>query len=292
MPKLGDLINYPDYTVTPDRKAELETLGKLAAQQNRYNPVQMMQELGQKPLANIPYSAYNPTIGQAVNLGANMLPFIGDAAAVSDAKQDYEKGNYGMAAFNAATALPVVGDIASVAKVALPSAAGIAGLVRQMAKRSGDVPVTPFGRQAGVIGYHGTGRKFDDFDPLAEGEYSSPDTRGVVTFTPDKQIAQRYADDAAVNERVWDDELNRYINTGEARVIEADLPDNIKIIDAEGKHHDSEFMIKEQEKAKKEGYAGIQFLGMQDDTFYNPMGLSADTIQIFDPSNIKRIANQ
>jgi len=81
-----------------------------------------------------------------------MLPFIGDAQAVADAKTDYEKGNYGMAAFNAATAIPVLGDIAALAKIGVPTAMGIGGIIRGMMKRSGDVPVTPFGKQAGILG--------------------------------------------------------------------------------------------------------------------------------------------
>lgn len=159
MPNIGDLINYQNIESNP----ELEALGRMHAEQNRYNPIQMMQNLGKKPLANIPYSAFNPTIADAVNTGANMMPFIGDAIAIEDAKREYGKGNMGMAAFNAATAIPVIGDLASVAKVALPTAAGIGGIMRQMAKRSGDVPVTPFGKQAGVIGYHGSPHKFDKF---------------------------------------------------------------------------------------------------------------------------------
>lgn len=148
---------------------ELEALGRIAAQQNRYNPVQMMQQAGKQSLTNIPYSAFNPTIGEAVTAGANMLPFIGDAAALSEAKQQLGQGNIGSAVFNAATALPVIGDIASVAKVALPTAAGIGGIIRQMSKRSGDVPVTPFNRQAGILG-GSTPIKEGDIDLIKTGE--------------------------------------------------------------------------------------------------------------------------
>lgn len=144
----SQLVGRKKYAANP----ELEALGRIAAQQNRYNPVQMMQQAGKQSLTNIPYSAFNPTIGEAVTAGANMLPFIGDAAALSEAKQQLGQGNIGSAVFNAATALPVIGDIASVAKVALPTAAGIGGIIRQMSKRSGDVPTTPFGKQAGILG--------------------------------------------------------------------------------------------------------------------------------------------
>jgi len=151
-----------------------------------------------------------------------MLPFIGDAQAVADAKTDYEKGNYGMAAFNAATAIPVLGDIAALAKVGIPTAAGIGGLMRQMAQRSGDVPVTPFGKQAGSIGsklpmdeasrmarakdmgfdvddpiYHGTGNLegFTEFKPVFTGGGADQYGGGFYSTT-DPAEASGYAMDA------------------------------------------------------------------------------------------------
>lgn len=137
--------------------------------------------------------------------------------------------------------------------------------------------------------YHGTGRKFEGFDLGADGEFSSPDTRGTATFTDDYSQAKRYSEESAEAEKVWDDEINRYISDGEPRVIEAYLPENIKAVDSEGMSHDSKWMIEQQNKAKSEGYSGIRFEGMTDDTFYNPMGFATNTTQVFDPSNIRSV---
>jgi len=148
---------------------ELNNLARMYKETNKYSPAQMSREFGDKPLFNIPHSVYQPQNKDIINLGANMLPFIGDAQAIADAKTDYEKGNYGMAAFNAATAIPVLGDIAALAKVGIPTAAGIGGLMRQMAKRSGDVPVTPFGKQAGILG--GVKAKTADLEALDKANF-------------------------------------------------------------------------------------------------------------------------
>lgn len=137
--------------------------------------------------------------------------------------------------------------------------------------------------------YHGTGRQFSSFDPKAEGEFSSIDTNNVVTFTTDENIAKRYAKESAVSEKQWDDELNRYIKNGNPRIVEAYLPSNIKNIDAIGRHHDSKWMIGEQEKARNQGFDGVRFNGLADDVYYNPLAGASDITQIFDPSNIRSV---
>jgi len=154
----GEAIRQPN--------TELNALSQMTAQQNKYNPVAIARQIGDMPLApNMP-SSYS--VGEAVNVGANMLPFIGDAQAIADAKMDYQKGNYGMAAFNAATALPVVGDVMSAAKIGVPTAMGIGGILSGMARRSGKMPVTPFSKEAGILG--GAKAKTADLNALNQAQ--------------------------------------------------------------------------------------------------------------------------
>jgi len=205
---------------------ELNNLARMYKETNKYSPAQMSREFGDKPLFNIPHSVYQPQNKDIINLGANMLPFIGDAQAVADAKTDYEKGNYGMAAFNAATAIPVLGDIAALTKVGIPAAAGIGGLMRQMAQRSGDVPVTPFGKQEGVIGSKGKEIPFklETGTPNIDDSYVNKEyfknKKGVETsleyMTPKQYISKAAHDfglsyDDIVWGRTQDDTVEKYM---------------------------------------------------------------------------------
>jgi len=158
-----------------------------------------------------------------------------------------------------------------------------------MSKKARMQRARDMGFDTDTVWYHGTGRQFSSFDPKAEGEFSSIDTNNVVTFTTDENIAKRYAKESAVSEKQWDDELNRYIKNGNPRIVEAYLPSNIKNIDAIGRHHDSKWMIGEQEKARNQGFDGVRFNGLADDVYYNPLAGASDITQIFDPSNIRSV---
>jgi hypothetical protein len=57
-------------------------------------------------------------IARMGKFGANFLPVIGDGMALNDARQDAGEGRWGSAAFNAATALPLVGTAGKMAKEA------------------------------------------------------------------------------------------------------------------------------------------------------------------------------
>ena len=148
--------------------------------------------------------------------------------------------------------------------------------------------------------YKGQSADITAYDPSIEGAFKASDTGGTVSFTTDPQQASRYARESITEE--WDDELNRNItneitvngkHTAEgANVGEYLLPENIKIVDAEGRGHNPQWMKQQQQAAKDEGFDGIQFQGMQDDTFYNPIGMPTDTTQIFDPSNIRSVNAQ
>lgn len=90
-------------------------------------------------------------VGNMTRFALNAIPFVGDAMALDAAKQSYQQGNYGEAAFNAATALPAIGDLGIAAKVGLPALAGAGGLIAGMMREGKDVP-TGMSRQSGVIG--------------------------------------------------------------------------------------------------------------------------------------------
>ena len=116
---------------------------------------QYMDDLG-RGLMEQKLNTLNPnatyTVGDVLPTALNMTPILGDALAVEQATKDIKQDRYGSAAFNIATALPGIGDAAALAKVGLPTLFAGGYLARQMAKRSGDVPVTPFARMQGVVG--------------------------------------------------------------------------------------------------------------------------------------------
>ena len=152
------------------------------------------------------------------------------------------------------------------------------------------------GFDTNTIYYHGTDQDFDAFDPGAKGGFSSSDTIGVITLTPHEDIAQNYAvgDAKRVGDTYkkmeYDDELESNVFRDVIpRVMALYVKGNIKKIDADGMSHNSRFMVEQQKKAREEGFDGIQFVGIADDTYYNPLGGSADTLQVFDPKNIRSI---
>lgn len=113
----------------------------------------------------IPQQAFSPevmkvippqnalTLGDMASFGINAAPFVGDAVAIEDAKKEYQKGNIGTAAFNALTALPLIGDVATAAKVTLPAMASLGGLAGMMSRGGKRLPPTgAIGRQRGAIG--------------------------------------------------------------------------------------------------------------------------------------------
>ena len=100
----------------------------------------------------INYLGTNATVADATEMGLNMLPFVGDAMALAEAKGNLERGETGRAAFNALTAVPMIGDAAAAAKIGIPSLLGAGGLVGMMSRRTSKMPVTPFKKMQGVIG--------------------------------------------------------------------------------------------------------------------------------------------
>ena len=108
----------------------------------------------------------SPSMGDIAKFGINVAPFVGDAVAIEDAKREYEKGNIGTAAFNALTALPLIGDVAAAAKVSIPAMASLGGLAGMMWRggKSLPTPTGSIGRQRGIIG--GINAKTADLDAL------------------------------------------------------------------------------------------------------------------------------
>lgn len=145
--------------------------------------------------------------------------------------------------------------------------------------------------------FHGSSKDIKAFDPDATGVFSSSDAVGNTSFTPDPSQASRYAEEGIYE--VWDEDLNRgidnAINVGGKKSAEGAnvgaylLPDDIKVINSEGKSHSAYWMTEQQEKARREGFKGVRFEGMMDDTYYNPNGMPTDTTKIFDPKNIRSV---
>ncbi|NIW47061.1 MAG: hypothetical protein GWN30_20625, partial [Gammaproteobacteria bacterium] len=107
-----------------------------------------------------------PTLGEVTEFGVQASPFVGDALALEQAGKDFKQGNYGSATFNAATALPVIGDAATAAKVALPALTSLGSLGAMMRMGRGTPPVTPFSKMQGVIGGSASPPKSKNADDL------------------------------------------------------------------------------------------------------------------------------
>ena len=124
------------------------------------------------------------TLGDMANFGINAAPFVGDAVAIEDAKKEYQKGNIGTAAFNALTALPLIGDVAAAAKVSIPAMASLGGLYGMMRSGSKHLPdaTGAIGRQRGIIG--GVNAKTANLEALEQAKEM------VGTGIPREQIWQ------------------------------------------------------------------------------------------------------
>lgn len=176
-----------------------------------------------RPVNKLTVSKDPTTYGDMAMGGLNMLPGIGDMIALEDAKREYEAGNTGMAAFNALTALPGIGDAAALAKVSIPALSGIGGMLSMMGRRAGKAPTTPFSNQAGVIGYHGSPHKFDEFkmENIGTGEGAQAYGHGLY-FAENPKVAGDYRDNVknvsdfdieTQKERIFEmegDHYNRY----------------------------------------------------------------------------------
>lgn len=86
---------------------------------------------------NIPFG--NMTNRDATNMALNGLPGIGDLMSAQNIKNNITQGLYGRALANALL-------------YAAPFAIGGAGLLGMMSREGGRLPITPFSKQAGVIG--------------------------------------------------------------------------------------------------------------------------------------------
>lgn len=78
-------------------------------------------------------------------------------------------------------------------------------------------------------------------------------------------------------------------STKGANVIPVYVRGQIKQVDAYGKAHDPNWMIQQQNIARKEGFDGVQFMGLEDAPGFDPIHGIADTLKIFDPANIRSV---
>jgi len=143
--------------------------------------------------------------------------------------------------------------------------------------------------------YHGTNRQFGAFDPHERGAYSSSDTGGNISLTRDFRQAREYAQGDAIKVgdkyylEVYDPKYDEMVRTEVTpQVMKLRVRGDIKKVDV-GKDFNPARMIEAQEQAKREGYAGIQFVGMEDSAYYSALAGPTDTIKIFDPSNLRSI---
>jgi hypothetical protein len=117
--------------------------------------------------------------------------------------------------------------------------------------------------------FHGTNRDFEDFDVDEVGEFSSADTAGNISMTPFFDEAESYS---------------RGGKGGSPRVIESNFKGRVKVID-DLEEHDAYEMMDIEEKAREQGFDAVYYSGIQDSSFYNPMG-STDTVKVLNPKTI------
>ena len=92
-------------------------------------------------------------VGDMARLGLDASPFVGDMIAMEDAKKAYQADKPGWAAFHALTALPIVGDLATAAKVTAPAAASLFALGKMMNRGTDSLSSAgKIGKQRGILG--------------------------------------------------------------------------------------------------------------------------------------------
>lgn len=100
----------------------------------------------------------------------------------------------------------------------------------------------------------------------------------------------RKVSDEIINARKKLSQMSNIVNsTKGANVIPVYVRGQIKQVDAYGKAHDPNWMIQQQNIARKEGFDGVQFMGLEDAPGFDPIHGIADTLKIFDPSNIRSV---
>lgn len=138
-------------------------------------------------------NAYQPTDmtnRDALMMLLDLLPGSGDAIAIDEGINQLKQGNRMMAGLNFASTLPTAGDLL---KLAGTGALGVSSLVSQMMRRTGKAPLTPFSSQAGVIGYHGSPHKFDEFSMEHIGSGEGEQAYGYGLYFAEKpSVARSY----------------------------------------------------------------------------------------------------
>jgi hypothetical protein len=230
------------------------------------------------PSGTSPAAGSFASLQSIAELGGSFLPGIGDALGVRDAVRDVRDGNYGMAALNVASALPVVGVLGDAARAA---------------RKATDLPVDDAARmsRARDMGfdvdatvYHGTPDvrpiAADGFSTLRK-RYAGTDPQEAYFFTDNPRMAATYADDR----RALD-----YQNAVPA-VVPAHLrTENPKIINWGGKPwRGTEQAIA---AAKAEGHDGVIIRNVLDP--YNTVGKKhkvkpSDVHVVFSPEQVRHV---
>jgi hypothetical protein len=129
---------------------------------------------------------------------------------------------------------------------------------------------------ANLSAYHGTSAKpFESFKTGETGLNTSSDSSDVISLTDEPSHAKGYA----TEKNTPDSRVLTVIGHGDGK---------IKMVDYDGKSHDASEMLREQNIARDQGYAGVQFIGLEDSGgAYMPFAGATNTIQIFKPEKLK-----
>ena len=153
-----------------------------------------------------------------------------------------------------------------------------------------------------IDAYHGTDAQFDVFDVNKRGNNSALDTGDNISLTWDYGQASNYAKSHSKKDATgtwvkkggyyrsrYDDELgmNEHFEVfPQVLNVKGVGQGKIKVLDWSNKPMDSRKLMDAQNRAKEEGYAGVEFRGIKDDSYYNPMSRNTDTIKVFSPKNL------
>lgn len=262
------------------------------------------------PIAGIPRS--QTTNREAMLRLMDLAPGVGDVIAIDDAIKMLREGRPGMAAFSAATALPGIGDVGALLKMAGPSLAGLAILPRlNRAKKLGFTDDVMF---------HGTTGDLARFDPALFGSSTqAKSARQGVWLTNNPDEAAEYADLAAHNKLIgpikqrmdlleaqarmdpskWS-EWEELQALGEKLELTPEKGQTIFPLRTKGKY--LEFDAKEQlwgdvkdqvdgviDKARRQGLDGVEVKNIKDAPFTGSAGRPTTHRLVFDPKNIRSI---
>lgn len=210
-------------------------------------------------------------VGSTLSALGELLPGVGDATAGDEFGRALAEGDkFGMG-MGMLGAVPVLGDLAK--KGVKKAGDVIESLPMDEAKKGARKINKNLPDYEELTLFHGTNKQFDDFDVDAVGDFSSRDTAGNISMTPFFDEADSYSRGESFSG-----------SKGSPRVIQSDFKGRVKVVD-DLDEFDAYEMIEIEDKARKDGFDAVYYSGIQDSSFYNPMG-STDTVKILNPESI------